>query len=302
MNDMIETPVALGEEGGLVGIVTKPGSATAAPLACLLLPLGAGNRVGPNRINVKIARALAAQGITSLRLDPSGLGDSRSARSQANFLGQVVLDMQAAMDHLQASTGIERFAIAGMCSGAASGYAASLADPRVVGLMMFDGFGYPSKAANRQHSFERFLRDPRGRVLHKINQMAERLRRRPQPEPAGLFAADSATPAPAEFERAMDQLIARGVSVYLAYSGSLRVSDRNRAQLSAFGKAPFVQRVRYEFMADVDHAVMPLAAQHKFTAAVCGWASDIAGTERFTQHDAPTRREAGVQSGAPVTA
>jgi alpha/beta superfamily hydrolase len=74
---MNEEAVHFGSLGSLIGIVTsaarrnnedKPG--------VVLLNPGIVHRVGPGRIYVKIARALAEQGFTVLRFDFSGIGDS----------------------------------------------------------------------------------------------------------------------------------------------------------------------------------------------------------------------------------
>ena len=298
--DFVEDqPVLLGPQGALVGVVTRPASGQpTAPLGCLLLSFGAGNRTGPNRINVKIARALAGRGVASLRLDLSGLGESRAARSALNFLDQAVQDLQAGMDHLQQAHGLRRFAVVGLCSGAISGYALARADARVAGLLMFDGFSYPGRSARWWRAWERMRAEPLAWVADKAVRAARAVARRasaaiaapampgtppgatsgatPAAAPTSLYAASSVQPAAPEFARAMDELLRRGASVYLVYSGSLRASDRNRTQLGAFGRAPFVAQVRYEFMAEVDHAAMLMPAQRRLIGAICGWIDDIA--------------------------
>lgn len=275
---MEEQPILFGPEDSLVGVVTSPPDGQATPLACLLLSFGAGNRLGPNRLNVKIARALALQGVTSLRLDLSGLGDSRASQGRAHFLDQAVHDLQAAMDYLERTAGIRRFAVIGLCSGAVSGYALAKADPRVAGLMMFDGFSYPSRGAKLLHAWARFRAEPRARILHKVARIARRLSPRPASSaaPADLYAASPVAPTPEDFARTMDTLIGRGVSVFLVYSGSLFARERGPAHLSAFGRSGFVERVRYEYMADVDHAVMLVPAQRRLIASIRDWMDGIA--------------------------
>ena len=75
-----EQTFLFGDAKSLVGIVTDPatGNGRAERPAALLLNAGLTYRVGPNRLYVKIARALASQGLVTLRFDLSGIGDSRA--------------------------------------------------------------------------------------------------------------------------------------------------------------------------------------------------------------------------------
>jgi hypothetical protein len=138
---MNETVTQLGSDKRLVAILTPPTTLPAKPIACLLVNAGVVHRIGPHRLNVKLARLLAQQGISSLRLDLSGLGDSAPVSGRANFReDQPVGDLQSAMDYLEKEKGIDRFVVVGICSGAVNGYQLALADRRVIGLLMFDGF------------------------------------------------------------------------------------------------------------------------------------------------------------------
>ena len=86
---MKEFPILFGpEDAPLMGMVTTPASGDTAPVACLMLNMGAGYRIGPRRINVKLARRLAQHGISSLRMDLSGLGDSSAPKGQERFTQQ----------------------------------------------------------------------------------------------------------------------------------------------------------------------------------------------------------------------
>ena len=55
-----------------------------------------------------------------------------------------MVDIVAAMDDVSARTGVRRFVIAGICSGANNGLNAALQDERVAGLVMIDGHAYPN--------------------------------------------------------------------------------------------------------------------------------------------------------------
>ena len=154
-----ETPVCFGPEGTLIGILTQPVGST-SKVGCLLLNTGVNHRIGPRRINVKAARRLAGNGIPSLRFDLSGVGDSRASSGQNDFRRQAVLDMQAALDHFQAATGIREFIIFGICSGAGNGMALTLVDPRIVGLLMFDSEIYLSRRVRIERKLRRWAAFP----------------------------------------------------------------------------------------------------------------------------------------------
>jgi alpha/beta superfamily hydrolase len=65
-----------GPGDALVGMLTAPAQQAPAGVACLMFNMGANHRVGPRRINVKLAHMLAARGVGSLRFDLGGIGDS----------------------------------------------------------------------------------------------------------------------------------------------------------------------------------------------------------------------------------
>lgn len=282
MNEMNERLVVFGDRGDLVGILSEPAGSRRQPVACLFPNVGLAHRIGPHRLNVRISRALARAGLTSLRFDLSGIGDSPAARSSEHFMDQAVRDMKAAMDHLEAATGIRRFIVFGICSGAANGYFITQADPRVAGVLMLDGFRYPSLMARIANAFQLA-----GNVRFKTvcSRLARKIERRfskmNDPEPAAALIdvdVDVMKPPMAAFRSSIESMIARGVHVYFIFSGSLRLKDRHRAFLSAFGSAAFLEQVRYDFLAEMDHTATPLATQHRLIEAVNDWAMQVAAT------------------------
>ena len=278
--ELQESPELFGEGQRLMGVITPAVGGKQLPLACLLVNAGVIHRIGPHRINVKLARALAAVGVTSIRFDLSGLGDSRAATSAADFRGQAVSDMQAAMDHLERTRGIRRFMLVGICSGAVNGYWLALADPRVCGLFMFDGFAYRTWKTSWVRLWSLLRVTPRHQLPGKLASRLGRLVARLGPNAKAtdvLPDAQSATPAPEEFERAMNSLLARGTSIVAMFSGSAIDDYSYRSQMQeAFPGAAFLQMMRVELVQDIDHTITPLAAQKKMIADVCRWADELA--------------------------
>jgi len=108
---LIETPVVIPHDGEfLVADVCAGG-----PEGVLLLPGWGGTRYGPQRILCQAAAALAARGLTTLRLDFRGRGDSTG--DEAATLDGMVADAAAAAHWLVARHGVTRVHLVGLCSG-----------------------------------------------------------------------------------------------------------------------------------------------------------------------------------------
>jgi hypothetical protein len=267
----------VGADERVLGIVTLPETPRPGAPALLLMNAGVVHRIGPHRFNVKLARAAAQDGITSIRIDLSGLGDTPNATGASHFGQQAIRDLQAAMDHLEQHHGIRRFVVYGLCSGAVNGYRLALADERIAGLLMFDGYVYPTWKTHVVRRLVRFRALPWSALARKPLQWLRRQRTERVPE-LGEGSEDThlGIPTRPEFAQAMQSLLDRGTSVYLVYSGSFLESHNYGGQLrDAFRGATFLDRVRYDFMPDVDHTVTQLASQRKVLAAIRDWIQSV---------------------------
>lgn len=285
MNGINEIPVAFGPDQSLVGIVTTPNSGDIAPVACLMLNMGANHRIGPRRINVKLARYLAERGISAIRVDLSGLGDSGPARGSEHFLTQAVHDVQAAMNLIETMLGIRRFMIVGLCSGASNGLAAAVADPRVVGLLMFDGFSFPGRRSRWERDVRRAMAACANPAV--LGKTWRWLQRQISPSKAAAMATSIFEPDPPEvtaalFRRSMQQIAERNVAVMMFYTGTLNVIDRDRDHLGEFAHEPFTQKVEYRFCRAIDHSLTSVEAQKIFLGVVGEWAMKVASSRTAT--------------------
>jgi pimeloyl-ACP methyl ester carboxylesterase len=282
-----ETAVLFGTESTLVGIVTQPDQGTASDFACLTFNAGVIPRFGPHRFNVKLARDLAKAGIISMRFDISGLGDSRPVVTGRNFVQQAVADIRAAMDFLEQHHGIHRFALIGNCSGAVHIYWASLADERVVGTLMFDGFSYNTRWTRIVRHWKR-LRAGTWRSISMAvgRRLAARLSIRPRSKTeaeANMFSEDDslATPPRDQYCQAMQTLVNRGVSVFLVFSGGNLERYSYAGQFrDSFAKEPFVDKVRCDHMPEIDHTLLNLDAQRRFISVIHDWILGVASSRR----------------------
>ena len=301
---MDESTLCFGPDQGLIGVLTRPTVVgdERPRIGCLLLNVGVNHRIGPRRINVKAARRLAAAGIPSLRFDLSGMGDSLASAAQNDFRQQALVDMKAALDQLQACTGLTRFIVLGICSGATNGMALALADPRVIGLMMFDGYIFLTRGVRIERKLRRLAafafnpairrsfgawNDCMGWLRAPFDAQARakalaRMYGRSVPrttEQTGILSADTGEYKAAAFTRDMSALVGRGVDVYLTYSATVIAVDHGRDLLRGLGNPPFLSRIRYEHWPDVDHTATTLAAQGKLLDATCAWAERIGAAQ-----------------------
>jgi pimeloyl-ACP methyl ester carboxylesterase len=139
-----ETPFEFDYQGDrIAGILTVPLSAAEVDLCAVLLNAGALRRIGPQRMWVEAARRWAVSGVSTLRFDIAGVGDSdgddtsfsqRGAFQREEFSGQVI----AALDGLEQRGLPGRFVLGGVCSGAYWALHTALADDRVRGLLLLN--------------------------------------------------------------------------------------------------------------------------------------------------------------------
>ncbi|HET9650940.1 MAG TPA: hypothetical protein VFP36_02055, partial [Usitatibacter sp.] len=116
-----------GEGGRLFGILARKGACTDRPLV-ILFNAGAVHHVGPNRIYVEAARALAANGIACLRMDLETLGDSvldDAWRENYPYPRTAMRDVAQAFAFAR-ELGFARVIAAGLCSGAHMAFHAGL--------------------------------------------------------------------------------------------------------------------------------------------------------------------------------
>lgn len=132
-----DTPLWFGPSGRLFGVMCRPARPVAGTPAVLLPATGFQPRSGFGRMWTTLARQLAARGLTSLRFDMTGTGES-DGRVGADPLADRydpgrVADLRAALDAL-AAEGFGRAIAVGHCSGAYAALLAAAEDQRLIGV------------------------------------------------------------------------------------------------------------------------------------------------------------------------
>ena len=289
---VVEEAVTFGQSGQFFGVLSEP--AESAPKSSelpivLFLTTASHHRIGPNRMYVPMARALAHLGFTSLRFDLTGVGDTPSTPDAVeghSYSAAFVNDVRAAMDHLQHITGVNQFVTVGLCSGAYLGFHTSLADKRVVGTVLINSQTFnwregDSLEINRRVTFmsTRFYRraalDPkvwqralRGDVnLRGIgNAMLERWKKRAEVEAQRILRrfGRKAESGRVDIGDAFGTLVKRGTDVLLVYSGHDEGLDYLTSEVgSRLGRLKKRDNFRVEVIDGPDHTFTQLWAQDR---------------------------------------
>ncbi len=249
-----------------------------SPRGPVLLTMNAGvlGRPGPQRINVKLARAVAQRGGASVRVDLSGLGDSRRATQPADdYLLQTRHDLQAVMAAVQGLTGLDRFVVFGICSGAQNALELAAHDDRVEALWLVDGPAWPTSTTKWWRILLNLRRRP-GVTL------AGWWRRWRSPKVPAVAPTANALPTgqadgPQRWAARMDELCARGVRVTLWFTSSWLAYVSHPRQLHRqFSGHAFLSASRIEFLPELDHTLTTLDGQHRLLEDVGTWLDERA--------------------------
>jgi pimeloyl-ACP methyl ester carboxylesterase len=142
-----------GDAQDLMGILACP-EEPRRDLAVIVMNSGILHRMGPNRLHVKIARALTARGLTVFRFDLSGIGDSEVRRDGLRYAESTLQEVRASMDLVERECGIRRFVLMGICSGADNALRIAPLDPRIAGIVPIEGLTFATKG----YALDRLLR------------------------------------------------------------------------------------------------------------------------------------------------
>ncbi|WKB53895.1 serine aminopeptidase domain-containing protein [Eleftheria terrae] len=293
---MTEETIVFGPEQNLVGTFTapRPGPAVRDDVMVLLSNAGVIPRIGPHRINVKLARHFATLGVTTFRFDTNGLGDSGRSASTLPVAEQFVADTRAAMDAAEARHGRRNFYMIGMCSGADIGHLTALEDARLKGVVLFDAYVYPTWKTGALRLLHRARNLGARGIARKLATRAAALlpgRRAagaaaglPAPAPrvaasVGIFGRSS-VPAPAVFAERIHRLLARRVELFFIFSGGEPGAYNYRRQFhDSFQRFGFVDKVAYEWLPECDHVLTLPTSQQRFLETVSRWLQDRALAE-----------------------
>lgn len=117
----------------LLGVLHQPEESLG--VGVLVVVGGPQYRVGSHRQFVQLSRALACEGIASMRFDCRGMGDSEGDKQPFDDIHE---DIRAACDAFCAEAGIERVVLWGLCDAASAAMMYSIEDSRIAGLVLLN--------------------------------------------------------------------------------------------------------------------------------------------------------------------
>lgn len=138
----MEKMEVFGNHEHLVGWYFQPEKIRTQRVAVVMLTAGMLHHIGPMRLHVQLGRHLADAGLSSLRFNLSGIGESLAVGYHGSSCQRAGAELKQALDWLQNTHGFEKFVLFGLCSGADDALNASLAEPRIVGLSLMDGCAF----------------------------------------------------------------------------------------------------------------------------------------------------------------
>ncbi len=270
MTDVVfrESPVVVEGDAPLLGSLTRP-SRSPGRIGVVLLNAGLVQRAGPDRLYVRLARALAARGFPTLRLDYSGIGDSPARRDRAPIEQARTLETRSALDRLARDEGLEGFVLAGICTGADAAWVAALADERVRGVVLLDGYPYRTVGWWIRHYLPRAFRTTSWRGVLRRGLAPPRPLRDPEAGWAGM-ARD--IPPRALMASQLRTLIERGTHSYFIYTGGFQDWYNHAGQFrAAFRRVRFHGRVKVDYLPEADHIFRAAASQETLERRLCDW-------------------------------
>lgn len=261
-----------GQDDHLTGVLCRPEWLDVEQPAVVFVSAGLEHKVGPRGIHRYLARQLAEQGYSSLRFDYAGIGDSqkpKTVRRENRGLRPAVVDIKQAIDAVATKTGIERFIVLGLCSGADDAHFAAVADERITGVILIDGYGFRTRQYYLHYYLER---------IFSVRRWMNILRRIFTPKKPAVGDDEIVLddlyfremPSKQQAIKDLTLLAQRNVRILHVFTGDVREYYSYENQyLDMFDHADFVKTMTVKFWPQTDHVFSQLV-QRKALLEECG--------------------------------
>lgn len=274
---MTERPLFLGPDERMLGILAGPEAVpTIGSPIVLLINAGLVHRVGPNRLNVNIARTLAANHFSSIRFDMSGIGDSDRSAVERSYIDQSITDIVEAMDTLQRQTGVDEYVVIGLCTGAYNALEAASADPRVRGCVLIDGYAYPTARFTITRQTKRILQLWRWK-RYLVRRLGLSGSADPKTQPDDVLVFQPEDMGKDEFARRIDSLTARGTYIHFVYTGFGPQPYNYESQLRAAFPGFDRDHISVLYIPDATHTFTLPTHREQLVQSIVTWMVDRFG-------------------------
>ena len=275
-----EQAYLLGPRKSLVGVMCEraDGGESDRP-TFVILNAGIIHRVGPSRMNVQLARALAQAGYPALRFDLSGIGDSEPRADNLPPFEASLADIREAIDWLEGVRKVRRVVLVGLCSGANQSLLYGGGDPRVVGLVLLD----PATPRTWGYYLRYYLpRMVSPRVWYNVLRGRHRMVRglaktmtgnRDEVQEADVVDLQSPE-VRGVLERAYRSALDQRIQMLVALTSGVEDQHNYPGQiLDAFPGVPFGDRLEVEYFDGAHHTFASEADRSRLFALVLDWAA-----------------------------
>jgi alpha/beta superfamily hydrolase len=279
-----ELSVNIGSPVPLVGVITQPARIDKNKPVVIVLNSGVMHHVGTCRLSVSIARLLASgAGLLALRFDFSGIGDSANRRSSASLEQVAVAEIREVMDYLQARYEAKRFVLCGLCSGAHNGFVAATLDPRVTALIAYDFHCFPTWKSYLHFYGPKLRRWSNWKNLAQRN-LAKTRRSEPKEQTRDEIANQrffeqplfSPRPEKAQIEAGLKNLVERGVSILMVFTGNYSLDFVYPEQFTdCFNGVDFKDLLRVEYYPEASHIFIEPHYRQMLLKLTAQWMQDL---------------------------
>lgn len=288
---VLEEVCRVGDSLPLHGVVSTGQEAVPGMPIVVLLNSGIIHKTGACRLSVKVARSLAAQGITSARFDLSGIGDSPYRVQQNSPEDSDLADCCEFLNYLEERYDCSNFILMGLCSGAFIALETACRDSRIRGVIQIDGYTYDTpgqKITKTLYSILRSLCLPRRKRSEVADFSAS--------SEAVVHSTWEQRPDKAAMEAKLLTVREKGVQLYSFFT-SLETTQVGQFE-KVFSKTVEPGWFRSLYLLDALHILPDPRDQELVIESVCSWVIEkfgkplpgmpVHGTSPLLINDPPT--------------
>lgn len=277
-----ETGVRFGPNDRLYGVLCEP-TGHSIGVTAVILTTAYDHAAGWARSSVALARELASVGVSSLRFDSAGVGDSppvAARRKEVLYDETQIADAGIARDYVDSLGISERTLLIGRCSGAYVAFRSVLADPRWDACMIVNPVAFRWRFKGLPKTLKAYMRNAldietvrrlwAGEVdlTAATKNISMRLVDRMAGGLSPVFApAKPLTQLTGHVHRDFQALANRGTPLSIIYTEGDEGQEMFRVNFGDAGeKLSAYPNVQLHLFPDADHNLTPLPAREKMIA------------------------------------
>ena len=233
-------------------------------------------------MHVLLARSLAGNGVSTLRFDLSGIGDSATRTDNLPALEAPVQEINDAIYELE-KRGFTRFILFGICSGAVQAVKAAVGNPSVAGLILVNtGTDEENTEADAQAASQFYLKHSLWNLNAWKNFFTGKVNYRLLIVTL-ISALVYKLTGKSKNSKSIEEQLKSGIQLFIQQGTSvLMVLSDREAQFYTLYRKTFEKLHCAQFntliYADTDHLFASLAVQSDLIDRICQWSSELADT------------------------